>query len=171
MGLFAPQAAQYEIPEEGVAQGVCADIIDLGMVPGFEGKPTHKIQIVFQVDQLGKDGKPLQVSQRFTFSSHEKASLRKFLEAWRGKQFKDDEMSKFDLMLLIGANAMLGIVHAPGKTGGTFANINSVMPLLKGTQKLAITDYVRREKKQDATTPAATGGAGSVGKGDEDLPF
>jgi hypothetical protein len=155
MGLFASEGGSgtYELPEEGVFRGVCADVIDLGIRPGFEGKPTHKLALVFQIDQIGKDGKPLQVQQWMTLSMNEKANLRKFLESWRGKKFEVGEAAGFDLLKLQGVSALLTLVHSrPNAQNKVYANIQSISPLMKGMEPLAVRDYVRREPKDQAGT-------------------
>lgn len=155
MGLFASEggSGEFELPSEGVQQGVCCDVIDLGVIPGWEGRPQHKVQIVFQVPETGKDGKRLTVQQRCTLSMNEKSTLRKMLEAWRGKKFEAGEASRFDIMSLVGKNAQLGIVHAKDKMGRTWANIGSIMPLLKGMPNIEVDGYVRREPKKRDDTP------------------
>ncbi len=64
---------------------------------------------------------------------HEKATLRKTLESWRGKKFVDSDFGPggFDTAKLIGVPCMLGIGHAE-RNGKIYANITTVSPLLKG---------------------------------------
>ncbi len=166
MGLFGAEGGgtgeNYEKPSEGVQQGVCANVIDLGIVPGFEGKPTHKIDIVFQVQECGKDGKRLQVQQRFSLSMNEKSNLRKFIESWRGRKFEAGEAGKFDIMSMVGANALLTIAYSKPspKDGKIWANIVSVSALLKNMPEIKVEGYVRREKKAEQKTEAYTVAAG-----------
>lgn len=152
MGLFASEGGSgqdFERPADGVCRGVCADVIDLGVLPGYEGKPTRKVALVFQVDQDGKDGKPLQVQQWFSLSMNEKANLRKFLESWRGRRFEIGEAGKFDLLTLVGANALLTLVTSkPNKDNKVYSNIQAISPLMKGMEQLTVRDYQRREKAQ-----------------------
>ena len=150
--LKAPVGGSFEIPSEGPVQGVCADLIDLGVVPGFEGRPEHKIELVFQVDELNEKGdQRLEVRRRFTLSMNAKSNLRKFIQSWRGKPMTDEEAADFELFDLIGQNAMLQIVHQPSDKGGTWANIDGIMRIGKGAEKLEVENYKRREKKADAT--------------------
>lgn len=158
MPLYAPVGGSYEIPDEGVVQGVCVDVIDRGeMESTFNGKTEkkRKVEFVFQVAQNGSNGAPLQVSKLFNLTLGPKATLRKFLEGWRGKPFADDEAARFDLESVKGKNAQIGIMHATGKQGGKFANIATVMALLKGMPEMAPRDYVRKERKQQAVAPDA----------------
>ncbi len=136
----------------GTHQAVCVDVIDKGMVETtWEGKKKmqHKIAIAWQIDELRDDGKRFVLYRRYTLSLNEKASLRKDLESWRGRAFTRDEEMGFDVESVIGANCLINIQH--NKSGEkTYANVVSVMPLLKGMPKLAAEDYSRDE----ATTAA-----------------
>jgi hypothetical protein len=152
MGLYASEGGSgtFQLATEGVVRGVCADVIDLGIRPGFEGKPTPKVALVFQIDELDKDGKPLQVQQWFTLSMNDKANLKKFLESWRGKKFEMGEAGQFDLYKLVGAGALLTLVHGkPNQQNRVYANIQSISPMMKGMEPLQVRDYVRREPKDN----------------------
>ena len=72
---------------EGLHGAVCIDVIDLGMQKTVYGlKP--KITIRWELDSIDPEsGSPFQVSNRYTASLNDKASLRKQLEAWRGRKF------------------------------------------------------------------------------------
>lgn len=159
--LKAPVGGSFEIPSEGPVQGVCVDLIDLGVVPGFEGRPEHKIELVFQVDEFNEKGdQRLEVRRRFTLSMNAKSNLRKFIQSWRGKPLTDEEAGEFELYDLIGQNAMLQIVHQPSDKGGTWANIDGIMRVGKGAEKMEPENYKRREKKADgpqAEQPKPTG--------------
>ena len=72
--------------------------------------------------------KPFIVSKFYTNSLHEKANLRRDLEAWRGKAFSEEELEGFDLMAVLGKPCMLSIVAKP--TGGT--KVGSVSAIPKG---------------------------------------
>ena len=62
-----------------------------------------------------------------------------------------DELQGFDLESLLGQNCQLQVVHAPGRNGQTYANVQTIVPLMPGTPLLDPEDYVRvvdREKKE-----------------------
>ena len=144
----------------GVHQAVCVDIVDLGIVEvTWQGKTKqqHKVNVAWQIDELRDDGKPYLVFKRYTLSLNEKASLRKDLEAWRGRKFTRDEEMGFDVENLLGANCLLNIQH---NTVGdkTYANVASIMPLAKGMQKIAVREFVR---KQDRTEALGSNGNGN----------
>jgi hypothetical protein len=130
----------------GSHAAVCVDVVDLGVLKvtwGGKDKSQHKINIVWQIDEDRDDGKPHQVRKRYTLSLHEKASLRKDLESWRGQAFTDEELQGFDVERLIGVPCLLSVIHAKGNDGGTFANVASIMRLPKGMTAPAARDYVR----------------------------
>lgn len=131
---------------EGVHQAVCVDVIDKGLVEEtWEGKTAkrHKILISWQIAEARDDGKPYLVSKRYTLSIREKANLRKDLESWRGRAFTPAEEAQFDVESILGANCLLNIQHRESK-GKTYANVVSIMPLVKGMPKMtASPDYVR----------------------------
>src|ERR1039458_9745361 len=94
----------YPPAPQGTHAAVCVDVIDLGMLKvafGGKEKTQHKIRVVWQIEELRDDGKPHQVSRRYTNSLHEKAALRKDLESWRGNPFTPSELEGFDLEVLL----------------------------------------------------------------------
>lgn len=127
----------------GVHVARCVGVVDLGTQSvEFQGttKEQHKVQIQWEVlgeDEAGVpmtveiDGAemPLTIQKRYTLSLHEKASMRRDLEAWRGKPFDADELKGFDVARLLGAYCMLNVVEQEGGNGKTYSNIQSITPL------------------------------------------
>ena len=146
----------FEPAPEGTYQAVCVDVVDLGLVASeFQGEKSvkHKVRIAFQLAEERTDGKRFLVSSFFNLSLHEKASLRLFLEAWRGRRFTESEViDGFDLEKIIGANAQVQVVHREYK-GNTFSNINAILPWpAKFGEAITPVDYVRmidREPKAE----------------------
>ena len=77
---------------------------------------------------------PYTISKTYTLSLHEKATLRKDLESWRGQGFTEQEAKAFDVTKLIGVPCMLNIIHKPGKIDATkiYAEIGSISRMPKG---------------------------------------
>lgn len=172
----------FEPAPAGVHQGVCVDVIDLGILDvTWQGKSKkqHKINVAWQIAETREDGKPFLVFKRYTLSLSEKATLRKDLESWRGRAFTRDEEMGFDVESVIGANCLLNIQH--NDVGDkTYANVVSIMPLVKGMPKMtASLDYVRKKDRPDNETEprhitdeeiaAASSHAPMVT--DDDIPF
>jgi len=75
-------------------------------------KKRDTIWLGFELDQnTPEDDKPLSIRKKFTASIHERATLRVFLERWRGRPFTDGERAKFDTETLIGVPCQLNIIH------------------------------------------------------------
>jgi len=122
-------------------------------------------RLVFETTQLRADGSPFLVwSSGFTPSLHEKASFRKFIKGWLGRDLTAAELEEFDTETLVGRTAQLVITHSE-QNGTVFANIVACTPLRNGTIK-ASGKYVRvkdREEKGDqqlnrADQPGEQGG-------------
>ena len=135
---FAPAPA-------GTHAAVCCDVRDLGVLETtWQGqtKRQHKILVSWQIDEARDDGKPYLVSKRYTLSLHEKAGLRKDLEAWRGRAFSEAELHQFDVEAVVGKGCLLNVVQR--QVGGdTYANVAAVMALPKGMVAPSVRDYVR----------------------------
>mgnify|MGYP006919626032 CR=1 FL=1 len=135
----------------GTQAGVCVDVVDLGVIkndmfknPDGTDKWQHKINVVWESSETMDNGRPFLVSKRYTLSLGEKATLRHDLESWRGRPFTEDELRGFDVETILGVSALLNVVHKTGSKGGTFANVASVSPLVRGMEKLQPSgDYVR----------------------------
>jgi hypothetical protein len=82
---------------------------------------------------LRDDGKPFTLSRDFTLSLHERSGLRPFLVGWRGRDFTNEELQRFDVQNLLGVPCMLNVVHKPGSEGRIFANVTAANPLPKRT--------------------------------------
>src|SRR5579864_8353527 len=105
----------YDPAPEGNHVAVCFAAIDFGtQPPTFPGATEHKriVYIGWELpDEKTSDGRPFTIGKQYTYSSHPKSTLRRDLEAWRGKKFSDSEIEDFDIAKLIGAGCMIGIVH------------------------------------------------------------
>ena len=113
----------YTPPSEGAHDGVCCDVIDLGIVQTEFGD-KRKCRIVFELMETRDDGTPQTVQQTFNVSLHAKATLGKFLSAWRGAPIADGET--VDLESFIGRSASLFVTHEQSSEGKVFANIKAI---------------------------------------------
>lgn len=132
---------EFKLPPAGTHVARCVQVVDLGTQRGeWQGKPkeTHKVRLAWELPtekdtfrpEVGPE--PFVIGKEFTVSLDEKASLRKTLEAWRGRPFTEEELGGFNIAKLLGVPAMLNIQHVE-KNGKTFANISAVMALPKST--------------------------------------
>lgn len=157
----APQndGADFSPAPAGTHQGVCCDVVDLGVQElNFNGQISHKhqIRIMWQINEQMEDGRPFIVSKKYNLSLHEKATLRKDLKAWRGRDFTEKELQGFDVETLIGANCMLAVSHSVSPSNGrTYANVDSVGPLMKGLPKMEVSaEYVRKCDREGWVEPS-----------------
>lgn len=142
MALIASTSSNsdFEKAPAGSHLGRLYKIVDLGTQKvDWKGKFSmlHKVQFFFELHGEDADGnplvtktdkKPLIQTKRYTISLGEKATLRKDLESWRGKQFTDEEAKGFDLSKLLGAWGMVTITHND-RDGKTYANLEAITPV------------------------------------------
>ena len=137
MAIYAENVTAPSTPApEGTHCARCVSMIDLGTQKNtFDpSKPDRRmVRISFELaDELREDGKPFMVGQKFALSMHEKSSLRKQLQSWRGKPFTEEQAKRFDISVLLGIPCLLNIIHSTKEGGKTYANIASISPLVKG---------------------------------------
>lgn len=133
------EGGEFTPPPTGAHPAVCYRFVDLGtQTTNFNGetKHQHKVMLSWEItdpDLRMEDGKPFTISSRYTWSMHEKATLRKTLESWRGVAFQDSDFGPdgFNVKKLIGAPCLLSIIQVD-KEGKTYANISAIMKMPKG---------------------------------------
>lgn len=134
----------FKLPPAGSFIARLYRIIDIGtQTTEWMGKKKMQRKIITMFELHGEDndgqplqtaeGKPLIVSKRYTLSLDEKATLRKDLEAWRGKAFTQAELDGFNLEVLLGKCCMVNVTHSTydGKEYANIANISQVPAALK----------------------------------------
>lgn len=117
-------------------------MIQIGTVAGYQGALQNKVRIGFElptemmVFDPAKGEQPRVISQDYTLSFHEKAKLRKVIEAADPEALKVDEdgfQEEFDVETLIGKPVLITIAHKPKKEGkGSYAFIDNCTRLPKG---------------------------------------
>ena len=157
-----PESSFMPCPE-GLHQSVCVDVVDLGLQKGQFGE-KHKVELRWQTDETlidGRDGaidaRRFELRKWYTLSLHEKASLRKDLECWRGRKFSEQELAGFDLEKLLGVNCQLQVIHNITDDGKTYDNVQAIVPHNAKMQKIAPVNYIRqkdRERVQGNGLPA-----------------
>lgn len=150
MKLTAKTNSTFTPHPEYTGPAICTDVTPLKQVKTRFGE-RDVFRLVFETTQLRSDGSPFLVwSSGFTPSLHEKASFRKFMKGWLGRDLTAAELEEFDTETLVGRTAQLVITHSE-QNGTVFANIVACTPLRNGSIK-ASGKYVRvkdREEKGD----------------------
>lgn len=139
MSFIAKDSGGVEIPklEEGVYTAYCSMLVDLGIQENkkFNTK-ARKFRIVWTIFnetiEINGEEFPRTISKEYTLSLHEKSSLRKDLQAWRGKAFTEEELNGFDVCNLLNKACQLQIILQE-KNGNKYNNIAGIMALPKGT--------------------------------------
>lgn len=119
----------------------CYQMLHIGNVVeniAGDNKVLNKVRIGWELptelktfDQ-SKGEQPLVISKEFTLSLNEKATLRKYLASWRGKDFSEEEAKRFDITVLLGIPCMLNVIHKQSKQGNDYADIASITPMPRG---------------------------------------
>jgi hypothetical protein len=133
--LTENEGSTFKQLEAGSYPAKLIGLIDLGTQRNeFEGqiKEPKKIRLVFEVNEERETGVNFTIKKDFTWSFHEKAGLRKFLQTWRGKSFTAEELKGFDLTKLLGVNALLAIGTKESKNGKTYSTLDSASLMPKG---------------------------------------
>lgn len=127
----------FEILDAGTHMAVSTQLICVGPQT-TPWKVQDKVYIRFEVpaERTEIDGKdlPMIIWANYTQSLSEKANLRHDLEGWRSRPFTREELDEFDLRNILGKPCMISVVHNKSeKNGRTYANIQSISALPKGT--------------------------------------
>lgn len=133
----------FEEAPPGCHLAVCYGVVDLGTQTHtwqeqtrtarelriFWELPNEKMKGTYEPE---KKGQPYMISRRFTASLHPKATLRAFLEGWRGKKFEKEELQGWEVGKLINVPCQLTLVK-----NGDYIDVSSATPLAKGMKKPA----------------------------------
>jgi hypothetical protein len=141
-GSFTPVAP-------GMHLARCYRIVDLGtQKTEYQGQVKHLQKVMIQFEVHGEDengnalvtskGEPMSISKNFTLSLAEKATLRKDLQAWRGRDFTADELRGFELKNVLGAWAMITAAKSVGGNGKEYTNIVSINPVPVAIKKAGL---------------------------------
>lgn len=138
MSLIAKSEGNLNIKklEDGVYTAVSSMLVDLGIQKSEKyGKNSRKIIIVWNVTnefiEINREKLPRVMSKEYTMTLSEKSTLRKDLQAWRGKQFTQEELKGFNLANILNKGCQLQILNTENN-GKTYTNIVAIMALPKG---------------------------------------
>lgn len=119
----------YVLCPEGTHAAVCVAVVDLGtQTPTGKFADQGAKRKVYIVWELTEEATRPLIGKDFTASLNEKATLRKWIENWRGKKFGDED---FEVSDLAGKKCLLTITHT-GSGEKTYHNAASVSAPMKG---------------------------------------
>lgn len=192
------KGAEVEPIEAGSYPARVYQMIEIGTVAGFQGSLQPKVRIGFElptelhVFDEKKGEQPRVISQDYTLSFHEKAKLRKVIEACDPKALGTDEdgfMEEFDVETLVGKPLLITVAQKPKKEGGAYAFIDNCTRLPKGMSCPApvnppsvlsydkwkdevfekLPDFIKDKMKTSPEYQALKGTGPEIAK--EDIPF
>ena len=139
MSMVASDNGGITIPklEGGVYTAVSSAIIDIGLQTSEKfGNTQRKFMMIWTIlgEEIEINGEklPRTMSKEYSFSLHEKSSLRKDLQSWRGQVFTEEELQGFNLLNILNKPCQLQIILEE-KNGKQYNNIAGIMSLPKGT--------------------------------------
>lgn len=152
---LAKSENKFQLAPEDTLQGVVVDVVDMGMLPGFNPEElVQKVKLVFQLEEETDDGVRF-IVQSFPLNAsiNSKSTLYKeYIKPILGRNIEAedfDEDGEIDLdALLIGKNANVTIVHKE-KGENTYANIAGVGTLVKGQKPFKAKNYVRKQDREE----------------------
>lgn len=127
----------------------CYRIVDLGTQKSeYMGtvKYLPKVMLQFEVHSEDEDGnalvtannEPMTISSTYTVSLAEKASLRRDLQTWRGRDFTADELQGFELEKILGQWAMISVTKTKRDEGREYTNIANINPVPANIKKAGL---------------------------------
>jgi hypothetical protein len=141
-GTFTP------VPQ-GMHLARCYRVVDLGTQKSeYLGTIKHLPKVMLQFEVHGEDesgkaivtakNEPMTISKNFTLSLAEKATLRKDLQTWRGREFTQEELRGFELKNVLGAWAMISVIKAAGANGKEYTNVAAIMSVPPAIKKAGL---------------------------------
>lgn len=134
----------FKLVPAGMHPAVCDMMVDIGLQEQksqlYGDSVKHQVYIRWQIPgerlEYEKDGQkiegPMTIGSYYTLSLNEKATLRKHLQGWRGKEFTAEEAEKFDISAVLGKPCTLNVIHKTGGDGKVRAKVEGVGPPMKG---------------------------------------
>lgn len=138
--IASNKGIQRELIEPGNYPARCYQMIHIGNVVEIymgKEKTVDKILIGWElpselkVFNKDKGEQPLVISKDYTLAMNEKANLRKMLASWRGKDFTEEEVKRFNVLNLLGKPCMLNIINRTSKGGSIYNDVGSISPMPK----------------------------------------
>ena len=148
----------FEDLPEGKHNAVCYRIIDIGthmeLKFGSDTEYQKKHSVVFfweTTDAKMEDGRPYGVNRWYKLSLHEKSTLYRDLDTWKGG-ITNEELAGLDLTKMLGVNCVLNIVHnnkGKAKVKAVHRLDDSVVPTVNESFAFDIDTYVSADNKEE----------------------
>lgn len=133
---IAKESSSFEPAPAGTRVARCFGCISLGTQHSEMYADAFKVMLTFELPgevlETQEGPMPMTVSKEYTLSLNKKSTLRKHLDAWRGRAFTKEELDGFEVSKVVGAPCLLTIIHQISGQGNTYAKIESITGLAKG---------------------------------------
>ena len=136
--IVKDKGGDFKVLDEGTHLAICNAVVDIGLQNTVWDSQQENVWLRFEVPaeriQYIKDGaeidEPMSIWTRYNKTLNKKATLRKDLDAWRGRNFSEDELQGFDLFNLVGKPCLITVVH--NQSGDRiYANISAIAKVMK----------------------------------------
>lgn len=181
MPVARENAGTFENPPGGVHPAISIGWFDIGIQPGFEGKPTHQVVGLFELvvlDDNGQEirmtqgsmaGKRFLISKTYTLSLGENANLSIDLTSWRSRVFTEVErQAGYELSQTLGKPCNLNVLEYVKQNGQPGVKIAAIMPATRGgpvfqreTPAGYVPEWIQKKMAGAQAAPAHS----------EDIPF
>ncbi len=162
----------------GNYSAVCVGVFDLGVQKlEYLGKVKYnqQVRICWQVSKKNENGERYFISKKYTASLFEKASLRKHLVSWRGRDFTEAELKGFDIESVKGATCLLNII----KTEKDYTVVDAVSPLPDGMEPIikdaeipeGVLEFIKKEQDEAISEAPVVDGTPIEDDENIDVPF
>ncbi len=139
MGYYAPKPERtFTLAPVGLHKAILYGLVDIGTHQNIDPKtkqPKLERQVVLMFELHGRnapaiDGKPPIYTRRLKFSMHEKANLRKIVEALTGLTYVGNEYGDgIDIEPALGQTCQMQIVESKKANGEEGRQIGSLAPI------------------------------------------
>lgn len=140
MPIIKESEKKFTLVPAGAHLGRCYGMVSLGTQPqnNPQFKPSFQVVLLFEFPNetidINGEKKPMAISQfinAYLGSTKKPSKTNLLLTSWRGRPFTPEELAGFDLAKVVGAPAMINIIHEE-RGGNMVHKIASISPLPKG---------------------------------------
>ena len=142
---------EWDNPTPGLHNAVLIDVIDKGLQTwefNGESKQTHKIRLLWEVEEKTSGGKPMRAAKSYTKSLGLNSPLRTMLCSWLGGEMSEQEIDDIDTDDLIGRPAQVLVVSYV-KDGESRVYVKEVRKPLEDKQLKPSGEFIQMKDRDE----------------------